>query len=95
MCIILYLVSAFLSLWKPGVIRLIVNKAIVPAETKRPGNPGYGRVKAIRVLVYARLKGLENDTRLIEHFKKQMQTARALGLRSAPDRTTVGRWWRR
>ncbi len=77
------------------VVRLLVNKAIVPAETKRPGNPGYGRVKALRVLIYSRLKGLENDTRLIEHLKKQMQTARALGLRSIPDRTTVGRWWRR
>jgi IS5 family transposase len=77
------------------VVRLIVNKAIVPTEPKRPGNPGYGRAKAIRVLVYARLKGLENDTRIVEHLKKHAQTARALGLRSVPDRTTVGRWWRR
>lgn len=77
------------------VVRLLVNKAIVPTEPKRPGNPGYGRVKALRVLVYARLKGLENDTRVVEHLKKQTQTARALGLRSVPDRTTVGRWWRR
>ncbi len=55
------------------VVRLFVNKAIVPAEPKRRGNPGYGRVKALRILVYARLKGLNN----------------------VPDRTTVGRWWRR
>ena len=77
------------------VVRLFVNKAIVSAEPKRRGNPGYGRLRALRVLVYARLKGLENDTRTIEHLKKHMWAARTLGLRSIPDRTTVGRWWRR
>jgi transposase len=77
------------------VVRLFVNKAIVSAEPKRRGNPGYGRLKALRVLVFARLKGLENDTRVVEHLKKHTQTARALGLSKVPDRTTVGRWWRR
>lgn len=77
------------------VVRLFVNKAIVSAEPRRRGNPGYGRLKAIRVLVYARLKGLENDTRIAEHLKKHLNICRTLGLRSVPDRTTVGRWWRR
>jgi hypothetical protein len=77
------------------VVRLIVNKAIVPAEPKRRGNPGYGRVKALRVLVYARLKGLDNDTRVVEHLKKHPWIAKTLGLDAVPDRTTVGRWWRR
>ena len=77
------------------VVRLFVNKAIVSAEPKRPGNPGYGRLRALRVLVYARLKGLENDTRVVEHLKKHTQTARTLGLCKAPNRTTIGRWWRR
>jgi hypothetical protein len=77
------------------VVRLFVNKAIVPAEPVRPGNPGYGTVKALRVLVYARLKGLNNDTRIVQHLKKRLNTCRTLGLRSVPDRTTVGRWWRR
>jgi transposase len=77
------------------VVRLFVNKAIVSAETKRRGNPGYGRLRAIRVLVYARLKGLENDTRIVEHLKKHSDAARTLGLNKVPDRTTVGRWWRR
>ena len=77
------------------VIRLFVNKAIVPTEPKRRGNAGYGRVKALRVLVYARLKGLDNDTRVIEHLKKHSDVARTLGLCKVPDRTTVGRWWRR
>jgi hypothetical protein len=77
------------------VVRLFVNKAIVPAEPKRPGNPGYGPVKALRVLVYARLKGLDNDTRVVEHLKKHQWIAKTLGLGTVPDRTTVGRWWRR
>jgi transposase len=77
------------------VVRLFVNKAIVSAEPKRRGNPGYGRLKALRVLVYARLKGLENDTRVVEYLKKHAWAARTLGLRCIPDRTTVGRWWRR
>jgi hypothetical protein len=77
------------------LVRLFINKAIVPAEPKRRGNPGYGRVKALRVLVYARLKGLDNDTRVVEHLKKHPWIAKTLGLQSVPDRTTVGRWWRR
>jgi hypothetical protein len=77
------------------VVRLFVNKAVVSAEPKRRGNPGYGRLRALRVLVYARLKGLENDTRTVEHLKKHTDVCRALGLRRVPDRTTVGRWWRR
>ena len=96
MCIILYLVSAFLASWGAcEVVRLLVNKAIVPAEPKRPGNPGYGQVKALRTLVYARLKGLDNDTRLVNHLKKHHFAAKTLGLGTIPDRTTVGRWRRR
>ncbi len=67
------------------VVRLFVNKAIVPAESKRRGNPGYGRVKALRVLVYAKLKGLDNDTRLVEHLKKHAWIAKTLGLGVVPD----------
>jgi len=77
------------------VVRLFVNKAIVSAEPKRRGNPGYGRLRALRVLIFARLKGLENDTRVVEHLRKHMQIAKTLGLNRVPDRTTVGRWWRR
>jgi hypothetical protein len=77
------------------VVRLFVNKAIISAEPKRRGNPGYGRLKALRVLVYARLKGLENDTRVVEHLKKHVDTAKSLDLNRVPNRTTIGRWWRR
>ena len=75
------------------VVRLIVNKTVVPAETKRRGNPGYGQLKAVSV--YSKLKGLNNDTRVVEHLKRHLQDAKTLGLRSVPDRTTVGRWWKR
>jgi len=74
------------------VVRLFVKKAIVPAEFKRWGNPGYGRVKALRILVYARLKGLNNDTRIVKHLNKHLDVSRTLGLFNVPDRTTVGRW---
>jgi transposase len=77
------------------VIRLVVNKTVIPAQSKRRGNPGYGQLRAIRVLVYSKLKGLNNDTRIVEHLKKHLQDAKTLGLNNVPDRTTVGRWWRR
>jgi len=77
------------------VVRLLVNKAIVSAESKRRGNPGYGKIKALRVLVYARMRRLESDTRIVEHLKKHAAVRRTLGLCKVPNRTTVGRWWRR
>jgi len=77
------------------LVRLIVNKALVPPQPKKAGNPGYGQLKALRVLVYSRLKGLNNDTRTVEHLKRHLHDAKKLGLPSVPDRTTIGRWWRR
>jgi len=78
-----------------NLVRLLLNKAIIPNEPKRAGNPGYGTKTAIRILVYARLKGLENDTRLTWHLKRHPQYAHTLGLRSIPDRSTISRWWTR
>ena len=49
----------------------------------------------MRVLVYSRVKGLENDTRIVDHLKGHRWVVRALGLASVPDRATIGRWWRR
>jgi hypothetical protein len=77
------------------LVRLIVNKTVVAAEPKRRGNPGYGQLKAVRTLVYARLKGLQNDTRIFWHLKKHPADVAKLGLHTVPDRTTIGRWWRR
>jgi hypothetical protein len=77
------------------LIRQIVNKTIVPKEPKRAGNPGYGQLTAVRILVYARIKGLQNDTRIICHLNKHPSDAKTLGLQNIPDRTTIGRWWKR
>lgn len=75
------------------LVRLILNKTVIPAEPKRAGNPGYGAKTALHVLVYSRLKGLENDTRIFWHLQRHPQFAQTLGLHSIPDRTTIGRWW--
>jgi transposase len=77
------------------LVRLVVNKALVPAQPIRPGNPGYGQLRAVRILVYARLAGLFNDTRIVEHLKRHTKDVCRLGLSRVPDRTTIGRWWRR
>jgi hypothetical protein len=75
------------------LVRLTLNKITVPTEPKRAGNPGYGIKTAIRILVYARLKGLQNDTRITWHLQRHPQYAQTLGLHRIPDRTTIGRWW--
>jgi IS5 family transposase len=75
------------------LVRLTLNKAIIPTEPKRAGNPGYGIKTAIRILVYSKLKGLQNDTRLTWHLKRHPQYAHTLGLHKIPDRTTICRWW--
>jgi len=77
------------------VVRLFVNKTVVPREHRRQGNPGYGALRAVRLLVYSRQVGMVNDTRIVEHLKRRPEALRGLGFRSVPDRTTVGRWWRR
>jgi hypothetical protein len=77
------------------LVRQIVNKTNVPNQPKRAGNPGYGQLKAIRVLVYSKFKALQNDTRIVWHLKRHPTEAKTLGLHKIPDRTTVGRWWRR
>jgi IS5 family transposase len=77
------------------LVRLTLNKITVPNEPKRAGNPGYGIKIAIRVLVYSKLKGFENDTRLIWHLKRHLQFAHTIGLSRIPDRSTICRWWTR
>lgn len=77
------------------VVRPLFNKAKVPAKPKKPWNPDYGPVKALKILVYARLKGLHNGPLIVEHLKKHSWATKTLGLEAVPNRTTVGRWWRR
>lgn len=77
------------------VARLFVNKTLVSKGPRRRGNPGYPRLQAIRLLVYAKLTRNETDKGLIRHLKKNRQVVRGLRLRQIPHRTTIGRWWRR
>jgi len=56
--------------------------------------PGYPRLQAVRLLVYARLKRIGTDKGLVRHLKKR-RAVRALGFKRVPHRTTIGRWWRR
>lgn len=74
--------------------RLAVNKTIVP-ERKGRGRKGYGRRPAVRLFVYAQLKGIHKDEPLENHLRENQGVARALGLKGIPDRTTMGRWRRR
>lgn len=71
--------------------RLVVNKTIVQ-ERKGRGRRGYGCQPAARLLVYAQLKGIHRDKRLVKHLKKNPGVAKALGLKGIPNRTTIGRW---
>lgn len=77
------------------LVRLVVNKVVVPPTPGRRGNPGYPRLGAVRLLVYSKLVRLENDTWLIRHLKKRRDVTRALGFKRVPHRTTIGRWWKR
>lgn len=74
--------------------RLVVNKTIVP-ERKGRSRKGYGRRPAIRLLVYAQLKGIHKDEPLEKHLRENPGISRALGLKGIPDRTTICRWKRR
>ena len=74
--------------------RLVVNKTIVQ-ERKGRGRKGYGRLPAARLLVYAQLKGIHKDKRLVKYLQKNPGVAKALGLKSIPNRTTIGRWRKR
>ena len=77
------------------LVRLFVNKTLVSKGSKRRGNPGYPRLQAVRLLVYARLRRIGTDKGLIRYLKKNRQAVRGLGFKRVPHRTTVGRWWRR
>src|SRR5690554_2266523 len=78
-----------------ALVRIFVNKAIGPTKAKKLGNSGYRSVKVLIVLVYARLKRLCNETRIVEHLKECQWVTKTLGLVAVPYRTIVDGWWRR
>jgi transposase len=77
------------------VVRVFVNKTMVSNGNRRRGNPGYPRLQAVRLLVYAKLKGIGTDKGLVRHLERNRIVLGALGFKRVPHRTTVGRWWRR
>ena len=66
------------------LVRLIVNKTIVPAQPKRRGNPGYGQLKAIRILVYARLKDYKTTHAYTGTSKNTSSTQKSLDYTKSP-----------
>ncbi|MEW5995326.1 MAG: transposase [Candidatus Zixiibacteriota bacterium] len=75
--------------------RIAVNKTMVQ-ERKGRGRKGYGRLAALRLLVYAMLVGITNDEPLEKHLRKKPGIAKALGFKKGiPDRTSIGRWKRK
>lgn len=56
--------------------RPAVNKTIVP-ERKGRGRKGYGRLAALRLLVYALLVGIDKDEPLEKYLRKNRGVARA------------------
>ena len=75
-------------------IGLVVNKTIV-SEREGKGRRGYGRRPAVKLLVYAQLKGIHKDETLEKHLRNNPKIRKGLGLKGVPDRTTIGRWKRR
>jgi len=48
-------VEAFELVW------LFMNKTVVSEGLRRRGNPGYPQLQAVRLLGYAKLRGIETD----------------------------------
>jgi len=77
------------------LVRVLVNKTMVSNGSRRRGNPGYPRLQAVRMLVYARLRRIGTDEGLVRHLKRDRLALRTLGFKQVPHRTTIGRWWKR
>jgi len=73
------------------LVRVIVNRTIVQ-ERKGRGRRGYGRLLAVRLLVFAQLVGIHKDEVLERYLRENRGIARILGFKEIPDRTTIGRW---
>lgn len=75
------------------IIRLIINKSIVPKQPNKRGRKGYGAVLIARLLVYSLLVGIFSSNGLRTCLEKHKKTiAWVLGFKTIPHRTTIGRW---
>lgn len=73
------------------LVRTVVNKELVPEQQGR-GRRGYGNLSRVRVLVYAAVKDIHNDSKLVRHLRKNHKAKRELGLSRTPHRTTISKW---
>ena len=74
------------------VIRLVINKSIVPKQKKRRGRKGYGNVLIVRLLVFAILVGIFSNRGLHTYLKQHKTVRKMLGFKTVPHRTTIARW---
>jgi transposase len=72
------------------LIRLVINKEIVPEQVGR-GRRGYGNLARTRLVIYQRLMGY-NDSQLIRHLEANSGVCWNIGLRNVPDRSQISRW---
>lgn len=80
------------------IIRLVINKTIVPKQSKkRRGRKGYEIVLIARLLVYSVLVGIFSNNGLRKHLEKHRSSvAKVLGFKTeVPHRTTISRWKRK
>jgi len=77
------------------IIRIFVNKSIVPHKKRGRGRPGYPLIAIARLFVYAVLIRCLTDKGIVRHLLKRPYVVKALGLKRVPHRTTIGRWRRR
>lgn len=70
----------------PELVRLVANKSIV-SEKRGRGRKGYGRCPAMRLLVYAQLKGIHRDKNLEKFLQKKSWNCNSTrtGRNSRPD----------
>ncbi|PTD93745.1 hypothetical protein C9439_06775 [archaeon SCG-AAA382B04] len=73
------------------LVRTVVNRKMVPEQQGR-GRRGYGNLSRVRVLVYAAVKGIHNDSKLVRHLEKRGEVRSSLGLNNVPHRSRISRW---
>lgn len=75
------------------VIVGVVNKRFLQGlYKKRRGPKGYGKVRIIRLLVFAKAKRILASRTLIKYLEKHHDELRKLGFKRVPDRRSIRRW---
>lgn len=75
------------------VIVGVVNKRFLQSlYKKRRGPKGYGKVRIIRLLVFAKAKNLLASRTLVKYLEKHADELHKLGFRKVPSRRSIRRW---